>query len=508
MTTAMQTLLLDLSARLAAYDCKMGSLCVDSRKLKAGMVFLAYPGVQSDGRDFVPVAIQKDASAILYDPDGISPTQLAHWQALCQTHPVAPLLQAVSDLRLNLGDLAAAYCQYPSQRLRLVGITGTNGKTSCSTWLAQALSISSGHACGLIGTLGYGLVSNSDSDSMSLRESTNTTPDPISIQAWLAEFVKEGASHAVMEVSSHALDQGRVNGLRFSTAIFTNLSRDHLDYHGTMERYGQAKQRLFEWPELGCTIINADDAFGAKLIEQMHGLGRQCLSYGLNAGEILAREVQLLPQGLCIQVSTPEGECQIETPILGAFNVYNLLAVLAGLLALGVSLTVASKAVSLLRPVPGRMQQVQLGDPTEPVVIVDYAHTPDALQQALNSLRQHATGRLICVMGCGGNRDRGKRPQMGEIASTLADVLVVTSDNPRDEPAHSIAQEILAGVKGESALILDRAEAIHHAIRIAKSQDIVLIAGKGHEQYQEIAGFKTPFSDVAIARQALQEVLA
>lgn len=508
MTTDLQTLLVSLSASLAAHGRSISGLCLDSRMVVPDMVFLAYPGAQVDGRDFVPEAIQKGASAILFDPEGLSRTQLTNWQAMCKTHPIAPLLLPVSQLHSNLGNLAAAYFQHPSKQLSLIGITGTNGKTSCSTWLAQALSATSGQSCGLIGTLGYGLLSIKDSDAVDLCQSANTTPDALSIQSWLAAFLNNGASHAVMEVSSHALDQGRVNGLHFTTAIFTNLSRDHLDYHGDMQRYGQAKQRLFEWPELGCAIINADDAFGAQLIRQMQHLGRRSLSYGLHAGEILAHQVQLHPQGLCMQVSTPEGECQIETSILGAFNAYNLLAVLAGLLASGISLPLASMAVSRLRPVPGRMQQVKLDDTTEPVVIVDYAHTPDALQQVLNSLRQHTTGRLICVMGCGGNRDRGKRPLMGKIASTLADVLIVTSDNPREESAEQIASEILAGVQKQSALILDRAEAIHHAIRIAKTKDIVLIAGKGHEQYQETAGVKTPFSDVAIARQALREVLA
>lgn len=507
MTTDMQALLVSLSTSLAAHGRGISGLCIDSRMIAPDMVFLAYPGAQVDGRDFVSEAIQKGASAILFDPDGLSQTQITNWEAMCKTHPIAPLLLSVSQLRSKLGDLAAAHFQYPSQQLNLIGITGTNGKTSCSTWLAQALNVTSGQTCGLIGTLGYGLISNND-DTIALRESGNTTPDALSIQEWLAAFLKEGASHAVMEVSSHALDQGRVNGLHFTSAIFTNLSRDHLDYHGDMQRYGQAKQQLFEWPDLGCAIINADDAFGRQLISQMQHLGRRSLSYGLHAGEILAHQVQLHPQGLCMQVSTPEGECQIETSILGAFNAYNLLAVLAGLLASGISLSLAAMAVSRLRPVLGRMQQVKLDETTEPVVIVDYAHTPDALQQVLNSLRQHATGRLICVMGCGGNRDRGKRPLMGKIASTLADVLVVTSDNPREESAEQIASEILAGVEGQSAVILDRAEAIHHAITTANRHDVVLIAGKGHEQYQEIAGVKIPFSDVAIARQALLEVTA
>jgi UDP-N-acetylmuramoyl-L-alanyl-D-glutamate--2,6-diaminopimelate ligase len=309
-----------------------------------------------------------------------------------------------------------------------------------------------------------------------------------------------------MEVSSHGLAQGRVNGLKFDVAMLTNLSRDHLDYHGDMEAYAAAKAQLFDWPALKCAVINVDDEFGARLAVHLHQQGKKVLTYGLNGGAVSCTSLHFVEGGIAMEVMTPWGDAETSVMVIGRFNAANVLAVLATLLASDIPLAKAVTALQHIRPVPGRMQQ--LGGGSQPLVVVDYAHTPDALAKVLTSLREQTQGRLICVFGCGGNRDKGKRPLMGEVVSSLADVAVVTSDNPRHEAPQDIIDEIVAGMVGDYQVEQDRAAAVTHAIRRAGAGDVVLLAGKGHETYQQIGDEKLPFSDIEAAERVLREVAA
>jgi UDP-N-acetylmuramyl-tripeptide synthetase len=324
----------------------------------------------------------------------------------------------------------------------------------------------------------------------------------------LADFVVQQANTVVMEVSSHGLDQGRVNGVAFDVAVLTNLTRDHLDYHVTMEAYAAAKQKLFELDGLKVSVLNADDAFGQALEKSLSTQGKLVLTYGIEHGEVRGSQLQLNDAGLSMQVTTPAGNALLIAPVLGRFNAYNLLAVLATLLALEIPLHDAIAAISKIKPVVGRMQQ--FGGINLPLVVVDYAHTPDALEKVLSTLREQlqAGAKLICVFGCGGDRDAGKRPLMGAIARKFADAMIVTSDNPRSEDAGAIIQAITAGNTDGYLIEADRASAIKLAIQNAKKGDIVLVAGKGHENYQEIAGVKTPFDDALIAQEVLNNIQA
>jgi UDP-N-acetylmuramoyl-L-alanyl-D-glutamate--2,6-diaminopimelate ligase len=349
-----------------------------------------------------------------------------------------------------------------------------------------------------IGTLGAGRVG-------AIESGERTTPDAISVQALLARFVDEGASHVTMEVSSHALAQGRVNAIDFEVAVFTNLTRDHLDYHGTMQNYGAAKAKLFAWTSLRSAVVNVDDAFGRELAVQLPGHVR-LLRYAIEAqADVRASNVRTSDDGLGFTLTTPWGAGEIASPLLGRFNVYNLLAVAGCLGALGYTFAQIQTALAKLQPVAGRMNR--LGGGESPLVVVDYAHTPDALEQALTSLRAHTSGKLICVFGCGGERDIGKRPQMGAIAEALADEIYVTDDNPRGENGDAIVAQILAGLSHAQRAHVqrDRAAAIAQALREAVAGDAVLIAGKGHEPYQEIAGIKHPFDDLVVAQRVLGE---
>lgn len=466
-------------------------LAIDSRQVKAGDVFLAYPGEQTDGRRFIGEAIAAGAVAVLWEPEGFQ------WDPDWRV-PHLP----VADLRRKAGHIAAEVYGHPSRRLAVIGITGTNGKTSCSHWIAQART-RCGRPTAIIGTLGNGLPG-------ALAPATHTTPDPVSLQKMLKAYAEAHVTGVAMEVSSHALDQGRVNGVEFRLAVFTNLSRDHLDYHGTMERYARAKALLFSWPGLTHSVLNLDDPFGRELAVKVQKSGGTVLGYGLAAGEVRASQLAVSPRGLAFDVVTPWGEAHVESAILGRFNAYNLLAVLATLGAEGIPLDQAVAAIGELEAVPGRMQRIQL--PGRPLVVVDYAHTPDALEKVLLTLREvigdskasHADSRLICVFGCGGQRDRGKRPMMGDVASRLADQVIVTSDNPRNEDPKAILDDIVAGMGANYHVIEDRAAAIDEAIRHARPQDVVLIAGKGHETWQEIHGRKLPFSDTEVALRALE----
>ncbi|HRQ66430.1 MAG TPA: UDP-N-acetylmuramoyl-L-alanyl-D-glutamate--2,6-diaminopimelate ligase, partial [Xanthomonadaceae bacterium] len=374
--------------------------------------------------------------------------------------------------------------------------TGTNGKTSTVQLLAQALA-ALGQRPATIGTLGAGMHG-------AVESGQHTTPDVLSVHAMLARFRDAGASHVAMEVSSHALDQGRVDGVRFAAAVFTNLSRDHLDYHGDMRGYAAAKARLFAWPGLRHAVLNLDDEEG-RLLRTVLPAGVRALGYGFAAdADVRASDLSLSLDGIAFDVATPWGRGRVESRLLGAFNAHNLLAVITVLGALGHSLEDVLVLMRQLQPVHGRMNRI--GGDGRPLVVVDYAHTPDALEKALGSLRSHGGGRLLCVFGCGGERDRGKRPEMGRIAEDLADAIWITDDNPRGEDGDAIVAEVLNGLAHPARAVVerDRARAIAQAVAGAGSADIVLIAGKGHEAWQEAGGRRLPFDDLEHARRALE----
>jgi UDP-N-acetylmuramoyl-L-alanyl-D-glutamate--2,6-diaminopimelate ligase len=383
----------------------------------------------------------------------------------------------------------------------MVGVTGTNGKTSCSQWIAQALD-RAGRRAGVIGTLGHGLVG-------ALAPAPHTTPDAAVLHETLAQFLRDGARAVAMEVSSIGLDQGRVNGAKFDVALFTNLTRDHLDYHGTMAAYGTAKAKLFAWPTLKAAVLNADDPFGDDLATHLRGRGPRVLTYGLANADVRASSIRPTARGMALELATPWGKGEVEAGVAGSFNALNLLGTLGVLLASDLALADAITALRTLEPPPGRMQRLGGGD--APLCVVDYAHTPDALEKVLGALRSSmAEGRkLVCVFGCGGDRDPGKRPEMGRVAATLADRVVITSDNPRSEDPTAIAMAIAQGVRATGnrhwRLETDRAKAIRVALSEAGPGDVVLVAGKGHETHQERDGERAPFSDLEEVRAALQE---
>jgi UDP-N-acetylmuramoyl-L-alanyl-D-glutamate--2,6-diaminopimelate ligase len=496
-----------------------GNLCIDSRQVAPGDVFLAWPGARVDGRKYMADVVAKGAAAVLYEAAGATAPTLT-----------IPTL-AVPGLADLAGALAHEVYGHPSAKLWLCGITGTNGKTSISQWIAQALdgttpsktkdagthslppSPSEGGdqsppspgrgqgRCAVIGTLGNGFVDQ-------LRPSPNTTPDAITLQRDLASFVADGAVACAMEVSSIGLDQGRANGCQFHTAVFTNLTRDHLEDHGTMEAYGAAKARLFQWPGLQRAVINLDDAFGRQLAQDLKGKV-PVTGYSLSP-DVDGTTVDLLLRAEDLTM-TSSGQCftvqghKISVPLLGRFNTSNLLAVLGALLSAGLSLSDAVLRLEQLAPPPGRMEC--LGGDEAPLVVVDYAHTPDALEKALITLRETATarsGRLLCLFGCGGDRDPGKRPLMGAVAEQLADAVLLTSDNPRSEDPQAILDAIARGMKRPAPQEIDRASAIARLVQEAANQDVVLLAGKGHETYQEIFGQRLHLSDLETARLALE----
>jgi len=472
------------------------NLATDSRRVRPGDTFIACPGEISDGREFIGQAIAAGAIAVLWESgDGFL------WDPAWRVPQLG-----IAGLRRHCGEIAAHVYGNPSRQMRTIGVTGTNGKTSCSHWIAQALT-RLGRKTAVIGTLGAGFPGQ-------LRAGTHTTPDAVALQKLLAEYQRQGAECAVMEASSHGLAQHRLNGVAFDTALFTNLTRDHLDYHGDMQSYAAAKAELFRWPGLRHAVINLDDYYGAAIAAEVNRSGVELLGYGFNDAALTARNLQLTAQGLRFDVISPFGEARLQSCALGRFNAANLLGALGVLLAGGVDLHDAVSALAEVEPVAGRLQMLGGGD--SPLVVVDFAHTPDALGKALAALRELLDGqpvicseqsharKLICVFGCGGDRDRGKRPIMAEVATTLADQVIVTSDNPRFEKPRAIIDEIMAGAStGVAQVFEDRAVAIAEAIHTAHCGDIVLIAGKGHEEYQEINGVRLPFSDVAVARRGL-----
>ena len=470
------------AAILARLGVAVTELVNDSRKTAPGVVFVAYPGAARDGRDFIRDAVEHRVDGVLWEAEGyLWPADFALPNA------------GVAGLRERLGEIAAEVYGQPSGALLTFGVTGTNGKTSVAHWIAQALT-QLGRKTAVLGTVGNGFPGH-------LSPARNTTPDAIELQQRLAHFRRDGAQACALEVSSHGLDQGRVNGVRFDVAVLTNLSRDHLDYHGDMDAYAAAKARLFDWPGLAACVLNADDAFGRKLESETHHA--RVAAYGFTRGAVVAERLALRQNGMTLALNTDWGRAELDAPLVGRFNAANLLAALTALLVADVPLADACAALAHVIPPPGRMQT--LGGGEQPLIVVDYAHTPDALEKVLATLRECVGGgRLICVFGCGGNRDAGKRPLMGRVAEAGADLVWLSSDNPRDEDPLAILADVVAGMgKPRHRVEPDRARAIFEAIGEAKRGDVVLIAGKGHEDYQEIRGERQPFSDLAVAGKAL-----
>ena len=468
-------------------DLEITGLTLDSRSVRAGNAFVAIAGFGAHGLKFVAQARAAGASAILFEPP--APADL----------PAPADAIAVPGLRARLGEMGDRFHGRASEAMTVVGVTGTNGKTSTVQLLAQAWTLR-GLRCGTIGTLGAGLYG-------AVVPTGFTTPLVLQLHELLAEMHDAGAQGVAMEVSSHALDQGRVDGTHFDVGVFTNLSRDHLDYHGDMASYGAAKARLFAWPDLKAGAINLDDEFGrglhANLPATVRAIGLS--SRGADNAQLRAERLSFDNRGIGFDLVVDGQAHAVVSPLLGRFNVDNLLAVAGALYALGDAPVQIAATLSQLQPIHGRMNRLG-GDAGRPLVVIDYAHTPDALEQALASLRGHARARLICVFGCGGERDRGKRPQMAAIAEARADTVVVTDDNPRRENGDAIVADIVAGfAHPERAIVLrDRAVAIARAIADAGPDDIVLVAGKGHEPYQEIDGVQHPFDDTRVAHAALE----
>ena len=496
------------NALLENFDVPVSGLELDSRQVKNGNVFVALQGETVHGLSFVREAVAAGAIAVLYESAGSEKLISSLVEELAADDVAVPLFEVV-DLSDHLGEIASKFYGAPSKSIFVIGITGTNGKTSCSHFLAQALSShgSQSDACGVIGTLGYGAYGD-------LKSGQYTTPDALKLHSLLATFSADERSNVVMEVSSHALEQGRVGGVAFDMAVFTNLSHDHLDYHGDFFSYAQAKRRLFQMPGLRYAVVNCDDEFGRELLESLPE-NLTTLGYGVfEAGfkreqlpDVYGKIVAMNECGVEVNVMTPMGEGVLRSSLLGRFNVSNLLAVLAVMLLMKMPLKLALQRLSETKTVAGRMERFGGGE-ILPLVVVDFAHTPDALLQVLQTLRSHCLGNLWCVFGCGGDRDRSKRSEMGAIAERCAEQVIITDDNPRHEDARKIIEDIIAGMTSPDAVqvLPDRAEAIEYAVTHAVSGDVVLIAGKGHEEYQLVGDEKLQFSDRNYVNEVLKEV--
>lgn len=478
-----------------------GTLRTDSRQVEPGDGFIAWPGAVTDGRRHVRSALAQGASACLVEHEGVDAFDL-------DDDAIATLAQ----LKPATGEIASQWFGKPSHSLDVLAVTGTNGKTSSAWWLAQAISNleqTMSIPCGLVGTLGIGRPLR-PGHSGAIEFNGLTTPDPVLLQRHLRRFVDDGLKACAMEASSIGIAEQRLAGTRVRVAIFTNLTQDHLDYHGNMASYWAAKRALFDWPGLQSAVVNIDDAHGAELARSLQGrsLDLWTVSTGTPTARLRATDAGYGARGLRFTVIEGVDAVELETGLIGDYNLSNLLGVLAAMRALGVPLASAVQACTALSPVPGRMACI--GEPGEPMVVVDYAHTPDALEKALKALRpfaQQRGGALWCVFGCGGDRDASKRPLMAQAAEHLADQVVVTSDNPRSEPPGRIIEQIAAGLANPSRarVQLDRARAIREAIRDCAAADVLLVAGKGHEDYQDIGGVKHPFSDQSHARKALAQ---
>jgi UDP-N-acetylmuramoyl-L-alanyl-D-glutamate--2,6-diaminopimelate ligase len=466
---------------------EVAGIAYDSRRVTPGMVFVAIPGLKTDGHDFISGAIDRGATAIICEKNGFISARVAKIK--------------VADARAALACAAAAYYQHPSKKLRVIGVTGTNGKTTVAFMVKQMLE-AAGVNSGLIGTVRYEIGER-------VIPAQRTTPEALEIQQMMAQMIRADCQACVMEVSSHALEQKRVCGVAFDVGIFTNLTQDHLDYHGTMENYFAAKSRLFAALSDGMkkagAVINIDDAYGARLSRESN-IEVQ-LTYGLSqAAKIRATRVQLDREATQMVIETPQEKLSCRLPLIGRHNVYNALAAVGAGLVLKVGSGPIQTALNSMKPVPGRLEGIALGQPFG--VFVDYAHTDDALRNVLTTLREITSGRLLLAFGCGGNRDAGKRPKMGQVAAGLADLTIITSDNPRRESPEKIAASIEAGyrsVRREGCRVeLDRRRAIDELLRAARSGDTVLIAGKGHETCQEFEDTVVPFDDRVYARETLE----
>jgi len=493
----LKEILLGFADIKAKDNCEVTGLSLNSKTVEPGNIFFALAGTKEHGLNFAAEAIQRGVCAVVWEKGSLQ-DDIVMLDDLFHHIPLIPVV----DLKKKLGLIAEKYYNEPSRHLNVYGITGTNGKTSCSHFLAQALNKDQKTA--VIGTLGNGYVDR-------LQEASHTTPDALSLHGLLAQFADQQTVNVVMEVSSHGLSQGRVSGIAFKLAVFTNLSRDHLDYHGDMASYGDAKKILFQVPGLQAAVINVDDDFGNSLAKDLQGKVN-VVRYGVDPQqecEVRASKIRVDSSGLHFDVITPWGSGIVSSSLLGRFNVSNLLAVLASLLSLNVRFEQAVARISQITNVPGRMQRIseKSGDP---LIVVDYAHTPDALAKALQSLHEHVKARknskVWCVFGCGGDRDKGKRPLMGEVAEQFSDHVVITDDNPRTEAASHIVSQILDGIlkQQDVTIIHDRAAAIKYALEHAAPNDAILVAGKGHESYQIIGTERLPYSgDAAVAQELL-----
>lgn len=471
-------ILANLELKIIASDPQITDITTDSREVKTGALFCALKGLRSDGRNYIDTAVKQGAAAVIYEANELSLEQQKTLDELS-----IPII-AISGLHEYIGYLAAAFFDFPSQSLRVFGITGTNGKTSCAYILTQCLE-GLGYKVGFLGTIGYGELS-------SLKFATHTTFDAITLQRHLAEMKAQGISHVCMEVSSHALDQFRVEGTEFYGVMLTNVSHDHLDYHKTMDNYAAAKRRLFTDFYSKFAVLNADDNYAAAWMENVQA--EYIVSFG-QYGDVMAEDIVASTQGLQFDVETDSVDFNITTSLIGLVNVPNVLLVASALLVLGVEVSDIQNQLQNLQAAPGRMELFAVEG--KPTFVVDFAHTPDALERALESLREHCKGALWCVFGCGGDRDVDKRPMMGVIAEKFADNVVVTSDNPRTENPEKIIADITSDINNVSALTIieSREQAIQWVLNQAQATDWILVAGKGHEDYQIVGNKKLPYSD-------------
>ncbi len=484
--------LLELNMAPVENDKVISGLAIDSRKIMGGELFLAIPGIASDGRDYIFPAIKQGAAAVLVE----ACNDEEHLKRVFEEGvPIIPVV----GLGERVGYLAKRYYSAAAANVNVVGVTGTNGKTSCCWFITQLLSAIE-VPCALMGTLGRGQPGN-------LHSMLNTTSDVLSIYEFMTSLVEQDCLNLAMEVSSHGLEQGRVNGVSFEVGVFTNISRDHLDSYNSMDDYAEAKTMLFSDCDLKHAVINKDDPYSGLMLEACPDhVNVITWSQTNKEADVYASDIQLLQQGLAFNIHSPWGFYPVKTPLMGRFNIENLLTVIAALGVQGFDLSAIVSGIPKLTTVPGRMQR--LGGQGKPLVIIDYAHTPDALGSVLNTLREHGAKRLICLFGCGGDRDRGKRPMMMSAAVAGADQVIVTSDNPRTEAPEAIIADALEGVqsdnKGRVTVVVNRAEAIADTVRQANADDIVVIAGKGHETYQEVNGIRYPFDDRDHASRALR----
>ncbi|WP_281648607.1 UDP-N-acetylmuramoyl-L-alanyl-D-glutamate--2,6-diaminopimelate ligase [Parendozoicomonas sp. Alg238-R29] len=474
-----------LGVELYPSDIALSAIVTDSRRVSRGDLFLALPGYAVDGRDYIQTAVDSGAAAVLMEEGKNAPD-------------VNVPVIVIAELKKKAGELVDFSLGCPSELVKVIGVTGTNGKSSTVHFLGSLLDRLS-NGCGIMGTLGKGRVGK-------LIETGNTTADMLSSHCFAAAMRDENVGWMAMEVSSHGLDQGRVSGLHIDTAIFTNLTREHLDYHGSMESYADAKGRLFTHPGLKHAICNADDPWADYLLKKIPD-SVESLTFSLSddSADVYLGNIQLLPNGMSAQVFSPWGEGELQTPLLGRFNLSNLLGVICVLGCHGFALKDVLTAIPSIESVPGRLERY--GDEQQPSVIIDYAHTSDALSSVLGALREHGNGNVTCVFGCGGDRDRGKRALMAQAACAGADRVFLTSDNPRSEDPVSIIDDALAGLDSEQkkcvTVVVERRDAIAQAIHSSGPGDVVLVAGKGHECYQEIKGVRYPFSDLEQVTLAL-----